>query len=66
VTATAAFPWEDAMAVCLGLLRWPPEAFWRASPREVAAALKLFSPSNLEPPDHAGLEALMARFPDTR
>lgn len=32
------FPWADAMQFGLGVLKLPPEAFWKMSPRELAAA----------------------------
>jgi len=32
------FPWDDVMAFGLGRLRLAPEQFWRATPRELAAA----------------------------
>ena len=61
--APAAFPWQEASAFCLGLLRWPPDVFWRGSPREIAAALDAFAPRGAAP-ERADLAALMARFPD--
>ena len=60
-----AFPWEDAMALCLGVLRWSPEAFWRATPKEVAAALNGLAPRGAAAPMRRGdLERLMRDFPD--
>ena len=29
------FPWKEAMRFGLGVLRLPPEAFWKMSPREL-------------------------------
>jgi uncharacterized phage protein (TIGR02216 family) len=34
-----AFPWDDALALGLGVLGWHPGDFWSATPREFAAAL---------------------------
>ncbi|MBN9331898.1 MAG: phage tail assembly chaperone [Devosia sp.] len=34
------FPWRDAMQFGLGVLKLPPEAFWKMSPRELAAAAR--------------------------
>ena len=60
-----AFPWEDAMALCLGVLRWSPQDFWRATPREVAAALSGLAPRAAAAPMGRGdLERLMRDFPD--
>ena len=60
-----AFPWNEAMRFGLGVLRLPPEAFWRMSPRELAAAwgAVLGERGAL---DRQGLEGLMERFPDGR
>ena len=59
------FPWEEAMAFCLGVLRWSPDAFWRATPREVAAALGGLSPAGATEPMRRGeLERLALLFPD--
>ncbi|TVR10469.1 MAG: phage tail assembly chaperone [Salinarimonadaceae bacterium] len=63
--APAAFPWEEAMAFCLGRLRWTPRDFWNATPRELAAALDgSGAASRAQAPTRAVLAALMARFPD--
>lgn len=52
------------MAFGFGRLRLPAEAFWRLTPRELAAALEgVFGPVRA-PLDRVGLAALMARFPD--
>ncbi len=57
----APFPWREAMAFGLGRLRLPPDAFWRMTPLELAAALAAKIPAGAGPPDLAGL---MAAFPD--
>ncbi|MDE1567587.1 rcc01693 family protein [Aquabacter sediminis] len=59
------FPWEAAMAAGLGLLRLSPDAFWRMTPRELAAAMAPFTPP-ASALDRAGFEDLLRRFPDTR
>ncbi len=33
------FPWEQAIGFGLGVLRLPPEQFWRMTPRELACAV---------------------------
>jgi uncharacterized phage protein (TIGR02216 family) len=59
------FPWREAMAVGLGVLRLTPEQFWRMTPRELAAALRgLYGAIEL-PLDRAAFDALRARFPDS-
>lgn len=52
------------MGAGLGLLRLAPDAFWRMTPRELAAALSALLPAPSDGLDHAGLAALMARYPD--
>lgn len=52
------------MTAALCLLRWTPQTFWRATPRELAAALGAFALSHPPAPDRAALAALMERFPD--
>jgi len=61
-----AFPWEDAMGFCLGVLRWSPDAFWRATPREVAAACAGLAPGAAAPLRGGELAGLMRAFPDAR
>lgn len=56
------------MAACLGRLGWTPDAFWKATPREVAAAmtgLGIGRQRGAQRLGRAELEALMRRFPDT-
>jgi uncharacterized phage protein (TIGR02216 family) len=64
----AAFPWEEAMALGLGVLRWSPQSFWRATPRELIAAYEGLSGGAggriVEPASRADLARLMALFPD--
>lgn len=57
----SAFPWDEALALGLGRLRWRPRDFWRATPRELMAAAGLTAPRAL---DRAGLRDLIARHPD--
>lgn len=60
----AAFPWEEAMAAALGVLRWRPRDFWAATPRELAAALDALAPRRPDPPAAADLARLLRAFPD--
>lgn len=59
------FPWEDAIGFGLGILRLSPDAFWRMTPRELAAAMR---PFGLGAPalDRGAMAEMMARFPDAR
>ena len=43
------FPWDEVMALAFGVLRWPPETVWRATPRELAAALAKPARWSVEP-----------------
>ena len=52
------------MTAGFGLLRLPSAAFWALTPRELGAALDSLEPRCEMPPDRAGLDALMRRFPD--
>ena len=60
------FPWADAMAFGLGVLRLAPEQFWAMTPRELQAAFSATNKSagELEPPARADLDRLMREFPD--
>ena len=62
---SAALPWGEAQAVALGVLRWTPDAFWRATPRElIAAAEGLTGRAAVAPAGPADLDRLMRAFPD--
>ncbi|MDJ1159025.1 phage tail assembly chaperone [Chelatococcus sp. SYSU_G07232] len=60
------FPWREVMAFGLGVLRLGPDAFWRLTPRELAAAVEGFAgpAAAPAPPGRAELAALMRAFPD--
>ena len=60
------FPWKDAIDFGLGVLRLSPEAFWRMTPRELAAAIEAVRGPATARLDRAGLQDLMRRFPDER
>lgn len=62
--ARAAFPWDEAMRLALGRLGWTPATFWRATPRELAAALEGRFGVSAAPADRATLQRLMRAFPD--
>ncbi len=59
------FPWAEAIGFGLGVLRLPPEAFWRMTPRELAHAIVAVRGRNVAPIDRSGLDDLMQRFPDS-
>jgi len=59
------FPWDEVIALGLGLLRLAPRDFWNATPREMAHALRFHaSGAAVPPPGRMNIEALMALFPD--
>jgi uncharacterized phage protein (TIGR02216 family) len=63
--AAVPFPWREVMAFGLGRLRWTPDAFWAASPREILAAIEAHGPARAtEAPSRAALDALMLAHPD--
>jgi uncharacterized phage protein (TIGR02216 family) len=47
----------------LGILRLPPDAFWRMTPRELACAIETVT-GRVAPLERADFELMMARFPD--
>lgn len=55
--------WAAMMRVGIGELSLPPEVFWRLSPAEL---LLLLGDGGPAPMGRPALEALSARFPDTR
>jgi uncharacterized phage protein (TIGR02216 family) len=52
------------MGFGLGTLRLSPEAFWRMTPRELAAAMEAVLGPRESTLDAASFAALRARFPD--
>lgn len=60
----APFPWKAAMGFGLGTLRLAPEAFWRMTPRELAAACEAVFGTQPQAMDTESFAALRARFPD--
>ncbi len=60
------FPWDDAIAAGLGVLRLAPRDFWSMTPRELSLALRGAAglPASEDPFARVNLAALMHRFPD--
>lgn len=58
------FPWQEAIGFGLGVLRLPPEHFWRMTPRELAYAVAAVRGPTTAPMDRAALDVLMQAFPD--
>jgi uncharacterized phage protein (TIGR02216 family) len=52
------------MSFGLGRLGWTPDAFWAATPREIAAALRTHRRTVAKAPERAALARLMAAHPD--
>lgn len=59
------FPWKEAIGFGLGVLRLPPEQFWRMTPRELALAIEAVRGRGV-PLDRGALTNLMTRYPDVR
>lgn len=64
-----AVDWGAFAAVAAAHLGWPPDVFWRATPREFMAAMQRrlgrSAPSaGARPFNRADLAHLLARFPD--
>jgi uncharacterized phage protein (TIGR02216 family) len=57
------FPWKQAIGFGLGVLRLPPEQFWRMTPRELAYAIEAVT-GRATPLDRTTLSQLMKRYPD--
>jgi uncharacterized phage protein (TIGR02216 family) len=57
------FPWAQAIGFGLGILRLPPEQFWRMTPRELACAIQAVR-GHGAPLDRRGFTDLLKRFPD--
>ncbi|MCR4265357.1 phage tail assembly chaperone [Nitratireductor sp. ZSWI3] len=68
MTAAAAgprpFPWQEVMALGLGMLRLSPTAFWSMTPRELESVLSAVPGRGGEAPRRDDLAALMHLFPD--
>jgi uncharacterized phage protein (TIGR02216 family) len=58
------FPWAEAMAFGLGVLRLPPREFWRMTPRELASAWGALMGERGGPLGRGELDELMERYPD--
>ena len=61
--------WRQCAVVALGVLRWPPEVFWAATPADLYLALQGVTGRGLKAADssplsRAELEDLCALFPD--
>lgn len=59
---TRRFPWDETIAVGLGLLRLSPRDFWAMTPREFGHVVRVFLPGEALGRD--ALETLMTLFPD--
>jgi uncharacterized phage protein (TIGR02216 family) len=56
--------WDAVMGFGFGVLRLSPDAFWRMTLRELAAAVRVVMPDGLDRFGRDGLRALMRRYPD--
>jgi uncharacterized phage protein (TIGR02216 family) len=57
------FPWKQAIGFGLGVLRLPPEQFWRMTPRELAFAIEALR-GHGTPLGRGTFEQLMKQYPD--
>jgi len=62
----AAFPWDEAMALCFGTFRLSPRDFWALTPRELAALVAPFARTRTAAPNRERLDQLLALYPDWR
>jgi uncharacterized phage protein (TIGR02216 family) len=60
----AAFPWDQAMTLGLGLLRLAPEAFWAMTPREFDRAARAVLGDGGDALDRGAVDRMMQAFPD--
>ena len=58
------FPWNEAIGFGLGVLRLPPDSFWRMTPRELALAIEAVRGRVPAPIDRNAMTSLMRRYPD--
>ncbi|PZA12735.1 hypothetical protein DNX69_07535 [Rhodopseudomonas palustris] len=58
------FPWAEAMQFGLGVLRLPPDQFWRMTPRELAAAIAGLRGGGISSLGRAAFDELMRCYPD--
>lgn len=58
------FPWNEAISFGLGVLRLPPDSFWRMTPRELALAIEAIRGGASASLDRESMAHLMRRFPD--
>jgi uncharacterized phage protein (TIGR02216 family) len=63
---TAPFDWRSAIGFGLGVLRLPPETFWRMTPRELALAIEAVTGRPAATIERSALVGLMQRYPDSR
>jgi uncharacterized phage protein (TIGR02216 family) len=59
------FPWREAIGFGLGVLKLPPDAFWRMTPRELAYAIEAVR-GRRPVLARKDFDELMQRYPDVR
>ncbi|WP_307154113.1 rcc01693 family protein [Rhodopseudomonas julia] len=62
--AAKAFPWQEAIAFGLAVLRLSPRDFWAMTPREFSACRSALFGAGKTPLTAGELAQLIARFPD--
>lgn len=63
--APSPFPWKEAMALGLGVLRHAPHDFWEMTPRELIAARDGLSGRPAPAITRDDLDRLQNQFPDS-
>ncbi|KIZ36023.1 MULTISPECIES: rcc01693 family protein [Rhodopseudomonas] len=60
------FPFAEAMQFGFGVLQLSSDAFWRMTPRELAAAIMARRGGQAAPLERNALDQLMQQFPDRK
>ena len=58
------FPWDDVIALGLGLLRLSSRDFWAMTPMELAHVVRARSGRIVAAPERSAVETLRKLFPD--
>ncbi|MEP2943581.1 MAG: phage tail assembly chaperone [Hyphomicrobiales bacterium] len=59
-----AFPWDNVMTFGFAVLKLSSAEFWAMTPREIAHAMRAFSPDAAMAPSRNDLRKLMQLYPD--
>nr|WP_255365512.1 rcc01693 family protein [Faunimonas pinastri] len=59
-------PWKELMTLGFAVLRLAPSDFWSMTPREIEAVVRPYAAAAGTSFTRAGLNQLLARFPDRK